>query len=969
MFRVYWCLSHEHDLRLVALAFVVCGLASFTAVLLVARTISTGGQRRGWLTLAGVVTGIGIWSTHYTAMLGFSPVLPIRFDPRAAAVSILATVLLSVAGWVIAAAGGTGRGWRGSAAAGGLIVGLGLAVAHYVDMDGLIVAGRIVYDFDLVAVSIVAGLFFCGLTGWLLQRGQTGRYRVLAGLSLSAGVLLLHFIGMAALRILPDPTIVVAASALGLDQLGGLVIAGTVAVLCVALAVAVYDDRMIRQSARAAERLAASSTALRLSEEHYRFAVEFNPQIPWVSDVFGMILEIGPLAADVTGVPIDNLLGRGWMRYVHPEDIVQIGSDSVNVWHRRGSFDHRYRVRQTDGSYRWSRARGTARRGPDRSVMLWYGSLEDIDDQVTAENALRLSEERYRLALGATNEAIWDWHHATDRIDWGEAVGSQLGYPEAQAGTSQGWWVDRVHPDDFKAARLSLEKALGDGSTLWGAEYRFRKGDGTYADIYSRGKIVRDANGTPIRTVGAMLDITERKRTEESLRWRAMHDPLTDLPNRTLFNQRLTDALQAAKMKRHGVGLIVLDVDDFKMVNDTFGHPTGDALLCLLAQRLRRIVPADAVVARLGGDEFAVILPKLETGEALIDVIGRALAGLNVVFDLEGRAIECNTSVGGAMWPGDGSNAEELLKSADIALNTAKSEDRASIRTFSGDMRVLIETRATMLTEARGALKDDRIVPFYQPKIDLVTGEIAGFEALLRWNHHRNGLQPPNGIAAAFEDIELSGRLTDRMIDRVVRDMQDWQHAGVDFRKIAINGSAADFLRGDFSDRLLGALHQADISPTCFEIEVTETVFVGRVAKNVERTLNDLSAAGVTVALDDFGTGYASLSHLRQFPVDVIKIDQSFVHKLARIDDDDVAIIQAVIALAKSLDLVTVAEGVETDVQATQLRAEGCDLAQGYLFSRAVAAFQVAKLVARRPASFAVASRLEPDAEPFAKAI
>ncbi|MGI4876287.1 MAG: EAL domain-containing protein [Janthinobacterium lividum] len=897
------------------------------------------------MALAGIVTGVGIWSTHYTAMLGFTPGPPISFSPEVAGVAVVAVVLLSTVGWTIAAWPRSSRRAGRNAVLGGLVVGLGLVAAHYIDMGGLLVAGHISYDSDLVVLSVGLGVSFCALAGWFLHKRSGDRYPIYASLTLSAGVILLHFTGMAATRILPDPAIVVTGSVLGLDQLGGLVVAASLAILGIALAVAVYDRRLSRQSALSSENLAASSTALHRSEEHYRYAVALNPQILWVADATGAMIELGPLAAEFTGMSNDALLGSGWLAVVHPDEVPRMIDSRAFRWQEGGTLDARYRVRNRDGKYRWFRSRGTARRSADNAVMLWYGALEDIDDQVVAEAALRLSEERYRLALRATNEVIWDWRHDTDWVEWSEAVGSQLGYPEAESGTPITWWIERLHPDDRASAQRSLAEAMGNGSLHWGDEYRFRKADGTYAHIYSRGRIVRDQAGTPVRTVGAMLDISERKSTEANLRWKATHDPLTDLPNRALFGELLADALQAAIATGHSVGLLLLDIDDFKMVNDTFGHATGDALLRLMGERLERAAPAGAVVARLGGDEFAVILPKFDTGESLSDMIRCALGDLNKVFSLDGRAIECNTSVGGARGPCDGENADDLLKSAAIALNVAKSEDRAAIRTFNGDMRVLIETRATMLTEAREALQDDRIVPFYQPKVDLVTGQIAGFEALLRWNHHRNGLQPPECIAAALEDNEVSARLTDRMIDRVIRDTRQWLQSGVDFRKIAINGSAADFLRGDFADRLLGALQRADIPATCFEIEVTETVFVGRVAKNVERTLNTLSAAGVTIALDDFGTGYASLSHLRQFPVDVLKIDRSFVHKLVRIDDEDVAIIQAVIGLAKSLNFTTVAEGVETPVQALQLKAEGCDLGQGYLFSRAVAASRVAGLV------------------------
>jgi diguanylate cyclase (GGDEF)-like protein len=430
----------------------------------------------------------------------------------------------------------------------------------------------------------------------------------------------------------------------------------------------------------------------------------------------------------------------------------------------------------------------------------------------------------------------------------------------------------------------------------------------------------------------------------------AYTDHLTGLPNRALFAERLEIALKDAAVAHDLVGLIILDVDHFKAINDGMGHAAGDALLKEIGARLSRNLTAPATVARIGGDEFAIIVPCLKQSEANEATVRAILRGLDVPVPFEGRTMDAHVSGGVALWPRDGDDATELLKSADLALYAAKTARGGTIRGFRPAMREAARRRTTMLSAARGALSDGRILPFYQPKIRLMTGEVVGFEALLRWHHPRDGLQHPRSIGAALEDKDLAADLTDRMMDGVFSDMRAWLQADIPFGKIAINGAAADFFRGEFADRILERLCRFEIPPERLELEVTESVFVGQHAESVERTLTNLSEAGVTIALDDFGTGFASLTHLKQFPVDVLKIDRSFVSKLTddKDEEEDAVIVDAILYLAHSLGMMTVAEGIETLEQRNYLRRKGCDLGQGYLFSRAVAAGSVPVLASRR---------------------
>ncbi|WP_420604484.1 bifunctional diguanylate cyclase/phosphodiesterase [Methylobacterium sp.] len=942
MRRIYSSLVTEHDPKLLVLVAGLCLFASLTSLVLAQRGRAAVPEKRTqWLVSAGVVTGISIWVTHFAAMLAYQPGVEVRFDGRMAILSVVLACGIATLGWMIA--------FRNSASrpmVGGLLVGLALALSHFCDMAALRVAGEVTYDKGLIASSIAGGFLLCAASARLLATRSLFPLPVVPALVLASGILVLHFVAMSAVSIVPTEGTLTDGLSLGMREVSSIVIIAAVAMLSIAMGIAYYDRRIAELTAQDHERLQDVVLALRQSEEHHRFSIELNPQIPWLAEPDGRISEVGPRWLEIVGLPPSAALGEGWLQALHPEDVPGI----VKVWQgviaSAGALhlDARYRVKQRDGTYRWYRARAQARRDQQGAVVKWYGTLEDIHEQVVAEIALRESEERYRLASRATKDIIWDWSHDSDEVRWGDAIETGLGYPEAKAGTTLQWWIDLIHPADRDRLVTMAEEVIRSTSTQWSAEYRVRAADGTYLNILSRGHMIRNSEGVPVRSVGALLDITAIKRVEENLRWAAHHDPMTRLPNRALFAERLQAAFAEAETSRLCVGLVTLDVDRFKSLNDSMGHGAGDAVLQAVSERLLHNVPDGATVARLGGDEFAVILPGLRPEDARVETVERILIDMGAPVALQGRSVTLSLSAGAAMWPTDGVDAEDLLKSADLALYAAKAVGPGAIRGFKPAMRAEVERQTTMLRHARQALADDRVVPFYQPKVCLRTGSVVGFEALLRWHHHRQGLMPPSTISAAFEDPELSVELTNRMLDRVLGDVARWIDKGLDPGRVAVNGAAGDFARNDFAERILKKLQAAGVEPSRLELEVTETVFLGKLAVPVERALQTLSDAGVTVALDDFGTGYASLTHLQQFPVHTLKIDRSFISRLPS-QKNDAMIVGAVIDLAQRLGKTTVAEGIETERQARQLAEQGCDFGQGYFFGRAVEASRIESML------------------------
>lgn len=687
-------------------------------------------------------------------------------------------------------------------------------------------------------------------------------------------------------------------------------------------------------------------SALQHSEEHYRQSVALNPQIPWISDSAGSLIELSPRWSVLTGMSVDQGLGWGWTNAVHPDDLEHVRQlwGRVLATVREEEADTRYRLLHANGTYRWFRARAFPRFGERGNVISWYGSLEDIDDQVLAEHALQTSEERYRLASLATNDVIWDFNVGEDRVSWNAAATTVLAYPDIISGTSSAWFLERVHPDDRQRVADQFEYVYEASLTHWSQEFSFLASGGNYLDLAARSYAVRDEGGRVTRIIGSLRDVTSQKRYESRLLWSAHHDALTGLPNRAFFTEHLDASLKAAASTGRQIGLAVLDVDRFKTINDNFGHDAGDALLREIGDRLGRAAPESATVARLGGDEFGIIFFDLDVQGADEGGIGELLAAASAPVPFNGRQLIVGLSAGYAVAVKDGSTPEELHKSADLALYAAKTEGFGRVRRFQPALRVAAERETQMLGDAREALHKNLIAPFYQPKVCLQTGACNGFEALLRW-HNGQGLRSPAGLAAAFNDPLLSVQLTDRMMDCVISDISSWRDQGITVGSVAINGSAADFRRGDFSVRLLTRLDRAGVPPSAIELEVTESVFLEEMGETVLSTLNILADAGVSIALDDFGTGYASLTHLKQFPVHTIKIDRSFISQMEKEGHQDEAIVSAILQLAGSLGIKTIAEGVETPSQAARLAHMNCDESQGFLFGRPMAGAQVAETI------------------------
>jgi diguanylate cyclase (GGDEF)-like protein/PAS domain S-box-containing protein len=691
-----------------------------------------------------------------------------------------------------------------------------------------------------------------------------------------------------------------------------------------------------------------AENALRRSEERLRLVQEATGLADFEASLEG-VTRLSDRFIEQSGLPpgTRTLRHEDFLAIVHPDDRKRLQHDIERSVEHDDAFLCEFRiVRPDNGDVRWISSRTKVERDASGTALRAIGAHLDITERKRVEEALRESEERFRLAAEAAGLGVWDYDVTLDRREWSGRLREIFGIAhdvEPKLEVAQAC----VHPDDRAKFARTLDQARESDLGRFELSFRIRRAcDG--AERWAAMNVWRTykTDSKSRRIILTVRDVTDEKTAEERVRWTASHDALTGLANRGLFQEKLDLAIRRARAEGTAAGLILLDLDHFKQINDTLGHDAGDMLLRLFADRLRAAVRAQDTVARFGGDEFAIVLPDIQTEHSVLELSRSIQERLNKPFMHEGRLLDCRVSMGASTFPNFGRTSEELLKNADVALYAAKAGGRGAISLFEPRMREDVRRRSSMIQLARAAIRDERIVPHYQPKLDLANRRLVGFEALLRWHTPDGRTGMPDAFEAAFEDLELAALISDRMIEQVIADMRGWLDRGIDFRDVAVNASAAEFRHDNFAERVLDRLRSSGIPPGCFQLEVTETVFLGRGAESVHRALALLNSEGVKIALDDFGTGYASLRHLKQFPVDIIKIDQSFVRDMA-LDPGDEAIIRAVINLGRSLGIKVVAEGIESEEQARRLLELECDFGQGFLFSRAVPASQVPILVSR----------------------
>jgi diguanylate cyclase (GGDEF)-like protein/PAS domain S-box-containing protein len=619
---------------------------------------------------------------------------------------------------------------------------------------------------------------------------------------------------------------------------------------------------------------------------------------------------------------------EAWEKVIHPEERARVTATAARHFETGEPFFEEYRVQTRDGRILHWHHSGTllpaAGGRPARSI----GTVTDISGRRQIEEALKVSERRYRALFERNLAGVYRTTVEGGILDCNEAFARIFGYTSREEVLRQAAWDFYVTPEDREAAMAKLVER----QSLTNYELCLKRKDGSLVWVLQNENLTEGPDGRLSVIEGTAIDISERKRAEEQVKHLAFHDPLTNLPNRLLFNDRLTLAVAQAHRHNQRLAVLFLDLDRFKVINDSLGHSIGDELLRQVAERIQEYVREGDTVARLGGDEFTLLVPGISAEDDAAKIARKICEAIRDPFWIDGRELFVTTSVGVSVYPSDGHDAETLVRNADSAMYRAKEQGRDNYQLYTPAMNAKAVERLSLESRLRQAIANDELELHFQPFIDLRTAELLGAEALIRWRHPELGLIPPGEFIPLAELSGLIVPIGEWVLRTACAEARKWHKKGFSHLTVSVNLSSRQFQQNDLVNQVTNALQETGLEADKLDLEITES----NAMQNAEHSINTLwglKKRGVRISMDDFGTGYSSLNYLKRFPIDRIKLDQSFVRDLPS-DKDDAAIAMAVIAMGRSLELVVIAEGVETEEQLAFLKGHKCDQLQGFLLSR-----------------------------------
>jgi diguanylate cyclase (GGDEF)-like protein/PAS domain S-box-containing protein len=695
-------------------------------------------------------------------------------------------------------------------------------------------------------------------------------------------------------------------------------------------------------------------------EARYRGLIDALPAVIYIDGVLDddPMVDVSPGIEDLLGVTREDYIreGSGWMDYIHPDDRDRIVGASEASVANDTEFHQEFRALHADGRIVWVREDAVLIRDADGTPVYWLGIMLDITQMVEAKRDLHHAQSTYGALVEQIPAIVYQ--DATDdswtTVYVSPQITTLLGVtPEEWTGPDSKLWSEMLHPDDRDRAIEEVDRGIESGEP-YTVEYRMVARDGRVKWFQDTAVMLRDTDGNPAYTHGVMLDITERREAEERLTYLAYHDSLTGMPNRAMFDELLELSLARARRADRGVAVLALDVDNFKLVNDSLGHEVGDRLINQIAARLQEATRDTDLVARPGGDEFLMLLADLDQVSPVVDENGAAISAQAVAhrvlesfeapFEVDGTELYVTASVGISVFPLDAADATSLLRNADSAVYLAKANGPGGyvLNHLENDGAL---SKLSLSTRLRKAVEHKDWALHYQPLINLFTGEMFGVEALIRWPDPSGGLVPPGDFIPLAEEMGLIEAIGAWVVEEICRQDARWRDEGLEL-EIGFNLSPRQLWQPDPVRRIADQIEESGIDPQRITVEITESTAMNDPDRTLE-VLHGFKDHGLKLAIDDFGTGYSSLSRLRYMPVDVLKIDRTFVRDV-NADKQSASMVSAIIALASNLQMEPLAEGIETEEEWRFLSARGCSAGQGFLFSRPVPAEEISAMHRRK---------------------
>ena len=647
----------------------------------------------------------------------------------------------------------------------------------------------------------------------------------------------------------------------------------------------------------------------------------------------------------LTGYRPDEIVFNNRISYEQitlPDDRERVGRAIDAALKQNETFEVEYRIQRADGRVLWVLERGVGIRDETGRLVWIEGYIQDISQRMAANEMLHEAVRRYSSLFEHATEGIFQTTPEGRYLNANPALARIYGHASPDDLITYLQDIPRqlyVLPE----RRAEFVRLLQEQGVVHNFESQVYRRDGSIIWISENARVVKDTDGSVQFFEGTVVDVTERRLHDEKLEYQASHDSLTGLPNRSLLRDRIEQAIAKARRDGHLVAVVFVDLDHFKLINDSLGHHVGDRLLLEVSDRLIACVRGHDSVARQGGDEFVIVLTEQNDENEIIAVVSRLLEAISQPWIDNGQEYGLSCSVGVSCYPRDGDDPDGLLRSADAAMYKAKASGRSTYHFYTPELNQAISERLELENSLRHALEREEFRVYYQPRVDVSSGRIIGAEALIRWDCPGKGIIPPDSFISIAEETGLIIPIGQWILHEACRQNSLWQRAGLPPINVSVNLSPIQFRHAGLVQSVAAALAQAGLDPTHLELELTES-FVMHDAERINVAMQSLKALGVDIAVDDFGTGYSSLSYLKRFPVDRLKVDKSFVRDIDS-DPDDAAIVRAIITLGHALGLKVVAEGVEIHAHLEFLRQHGCDELQGYYFSRPVPAVEMETLL------------------------